>query len=276
MITDTNIAWGDQLGAQMSTYANLYYLARENNQELVWFEEMRDFRRRLLFLEAFEIPDRIIKKSTNLLGKMYCRRFRVKHTWNDTMHRMYNNRLGMFFDRIYRKIVRLKYKEFSQISSLQGNVHCCQELLSLDPMKSYDISSGLGTYQDWGKYYEEICEIFKFKDEIRVEGDDIWEGLPIGAKEAVSIHFRKTDFLLLASLNLTIDYYKTAVSNFDKSNSVFLVFSDDIELCKKEQWLSDYDIIYMPERAAAIDLYLMTLCQHNIIANSSFSFWGGY
>ena len=38
MITDSRIAFGDMLGAQMNTYAGLYYIAKENNYKLVFWE----------------------------------------------------------------------------------------------------------------------------------------------------------------------------------------------------------------------------------------------
>ena len=44
MITNTKIAFGDQLGAQMTSLACLYYIAKENNQNIVFFEELKNFK----------------------------------------------------------------------------------------------------------------------------------------------------------------------------------------------------------------------------------------
>lgn len=57
MITNSIIAYGDQLGAQMSTMANLVYLAKENNQDLCFYNEFKNFRRRFLILENFKVQN---------------------------------------------------------------------------------------------------------------------------------------------------------------------------------------------------------------------------
>lgn len=54
MITNTMLAWGDQLGAQMMTYAKLYYVARENEQELILLSGLKEFRRGYQFLDVFK------------------------------------------------------------------------------------------------------------------------------------------------------------------------------------------------------------------------------
>jgi hypothetical protein len=53
-----------------------------------------------------------------------------------------------------------------------------------------------------------------------------------------------------------------------------LVFSDDIEWCKKN--MNDKRMIFVEETDDYKCLMLMGLCDANIIANSSFSFWGAY
>jgi hypothetical protein len=55
-----------------------------------------------------------------------------------------------------------------------------------------------------------------------------------------------------------------------------LVFSDDIEWCQKN-FLAQYDKIhYVTGLKDWEELYLMSLCTNNIVANSSFSWWGAY
>ena len=55
---------------------------------------------------------------------------------------------------------------------------------------------------------------------------------------------------------------------------VILVFSDDIKWCK-ENFIGD-NFIFVENEKDYIDLYLMSMCNHNIISNSSFSWWGAW
>jgi hypothetical protein len=59
-----------------------------------------------------------------------------------------------------------------------------------------------------------------------------------------------------------------------------LVFSDDIAFCKEyfEKYFDDYpeDFHYISGTDSVEDIRLQSLCFGNIIANSSFSWWGAY
>ena len=92
---------------------------------------------------------------------------------------------------------------------------------------------------------------------------------------AVSIHVRRGDYLAKHDRHpvQSIDYYKQAMQYFD-SSSIFYIFSDDIEWCKENFKGSQFTFI--EDNADYIDLWLMSLCDHNIIANSSFSWWGAW
>ena len=97
-------------------------------------------------------------------------------------------------------------------------------------------------------------------------------------KSSVSIHVRRGDYLNLSSLyyNLDICYYTKSI-NFinDKLNSenTFFVFSDDIKFAKV--MFKDLNVIFVDNTDNAVEeLFLMTKCDHNIIANSTFSLWG--
>lgn len=131
----------------------------------------------------------------------------------------------------------------------------------------------LAHFRIGGGVISDLTARLRFKEEIKRQGDMIWEELGI-EKEAVSVHFRRTDYLELSSLNLSLDYYRRAVSCFNMEKSVFVVFSDDIEGVKELPFIEGSEVIYMSAHSAAVDMYLMTLCKHNIIANSTFSFWG--
>ena len=96
-------------------------------------------------------------------------------------------------------------------------------------------------------------------------------------KETVSIHVRRGDYENLSDyhVNLPASYYLDAMACFD-TNVRFIVFSDDIEWCKKKITLLNTDVEFITDEPDWMDLYLMTWCNHNIIANSTFSWWGAF
>jgi hypothetical protein len=90
----------------------------------------------------------------------------------------------------------------------------------------------------------------------------------------VSLHVRRGDYLKFSEYhyNLSVDYYLNAIDYF--SGSKFLVFSDDIEWCK--QHFKGPQFVFVEQETDYVDLYLMSLCTHNIISNSTFSWWAAY
>ena len=284
MITDSLIAYGDQLGAQMSTMANLVYVAKENKQDLCFYKELKRFRRRFLIFETFTIPN---KKNAELQIKLirhlflpifeiYCFQFRAKSKVKSvaSYKRMYKERLLNLIDKCFYHGCRLFYPNFKVLNGKNG-VHCDELLLKLDSHKNYDIHSGFGTYKDWKKYEDVLLDLYHFKDEIILQGNEIYKSLHT-SKPTVAIHFRKGDYLIVSSLNLTLDYYKKALKYFDKEKYELVIFSDDIESCKNAGIFDGYEVHYMESHPAGVDMYVMSLCDNNIIANSSFSFWAAF
>jgi hypothetical protein len=95
----------------------------------------------------------------------------------------------------------------------------------------------------------------------------------------VSIHVRRTDYLSLSHihLNLSSEYYSNAISHFSTENSIFIIFSDDVTFIQNEplfQNLPHKIIIDNPDDEYCF--WLMSACTHNIIANSSYSWWASY
>jgi hypothetical protein len=97
---------------------------------------------------------------------------------------------------------------------------------------------------------------------------------------------RRGDFLNLKSANLfhgvlPIHYYRLAIDYIIKktTNVTFFIFSDDMAWCKTNfNFISSK--VFVDGSALGIstheELILMSYCQHNIIANSSFSWWGAW
>jgi hypothetical protein len=103
--------------------------------------------------------------------------------------------------------------------------------------------------------------------------------------DAVAIHVRRGDYVTNQSANVfhglaPVDYYKQSIQYMrDKVSSPrFFVFSDDIAWCRQNLPLGE-DAVFVEGNSgkqAYEDIRLMQACKHNIIANSSFSWWGAW
>tara|TARA_R110001599_G_scaffold48399_2_gene139339 strand:- start:2245 stop:3762 length:1518 start_codon:yes stop_codon:yes gene_type:complete len=95
-------------------------------------------------------------------------------------------------------------------------------------------------------------------------------------KDFVSIHVRRQDYLESSGYHnvLPIEHYKKCISYFD-CDEKFLIFSDDIEWCKKNfSFLKNAE--YSTCSKDYEDMILMSTCKSNIIANSTFSWWSAW
>ena len=90
----------------------------------------------------------------------------------------------------------------------------------------------------------------------------------------VSLHVRRGDYLNHPNTHpqLSLNYYNNAMDKFPGHN--VLVFSDDINWCKHH--LNRSNTHFIENNTDVIDLYLMSLCNNNIITNSTFSWWGAW
>jgi hypothetical protein len=95
-------------------------------------------------------------------------------------------------------------------------------------------------------------------------------------EDTCSIHVRRGNYVERQYFHplQTIEYYKQSIYIIGEEK-LFLIFSDDIEWCKINL---DFikNKIFINENLDYQDLYLMSMCNHNIIANSSFSWWGAW
>ena len=111
----------------------------------------------------------------------------------------------------------------------------------------------------------------------------------IGDSKTISLHIRRTDYIKLQHAHVvqSINYYKNAIQILSQklkniNDYTFLIFSDDISWCKKQPFFNNLQNIKFVENSDSeepvevFQLYLMSMCNHNIIANSSYSWWGAY
>ena len=124
----------------------------------------------------------------------------------------------------------------------------------------------------------QILEEFTLKN---IGGDNISDLVKdITNNVSVSLHIRRGDYVSNYShyyYTQTPEYYYKAITLIkDKYPKIkAFIFSDDIEWAKETIKL-DIEVFFVKPNTSYEDIYLMSLCQHNIIANSSFSWWGAW
>lgn len=186
------------------------------------------------------------------------------------MHIIPHKHYSYYIDNIFRKVtfqdkenINFYYSEpnfsFSGIPSHQGNV----EISGYFQSEKYFINSR-----------NEILELFEPDEKTKIKIDSFFEQF----KEipTCSIHVRRGDYINAQNYHCLqeLEYYKNSI-NLIGDNNHFLIFSDDISWCienfsflKEKTFISsflDYE-----------QLYLMSLCNHNIITNSTYSWWGAW
>lgn len=94
-------------------------------------------------------------------------------------------------------------------------------------------------------------------------------------KNTVSLHIRRGDYLASQDHHpvCSLDYYNDCLNELSDVDSI-LVFSDDKDYAKKT--FTQKKVTIIQDEKDYIDLYLMSMCKHNIIANSSFSWWAAW
>jgi len=104
----------------------------------------------------------------------------------------------------------------------------------------------------------------------------------ISNRQSICIHIRRGDYVdvHIAHGICNLDYYQKCIEAIAKQVKAptFFVFSDDPQWCKDNLKL-DFPTTYVNHntgQTAYEDMRLMSQCKHNIIANSSFSWWGAW
>ena len=235
------------LGNQMFQYA--FYLAHKAKHRFsVYFYDIFEAQRAHQGFEIFKI--------FNVHGETWCR----------LTNRIYHSRLRKYL-----------FRRFERCDELNDWTY---DIKALEPSHSTIYE---GFWQSY-KYYLGIEEIirksFTFRAELLSEQT---RELASRLKEinSVSIHVRRGDYLNQDGMNfvMPIAYYRNAIRymNSHVDNPQYVIFSDDIEWTINELALKDTIFVdWNKGKDSWQDMYLMSQCKHNIIANSSFSWWGAW
>jgi hypothetical protein len=152
--------------------------------------------------------------------------------------------------------------------------HFCPDMFTVP-----DQTNLMGYFQS-EKYFEHCSDLilgyFQFDKEIKKQAENNFPKFPVKL-EYVSIHLRRGDYAGLQQFHpvMDADYYFDAMTQFMDGDYCFLIFSDDISYAK-ELFGEQENIVYIEGNDPAVDMCMMTMCDHNVIANSSFSWWGAW
>jgi hypothetical protein len=173
--------------------------------------------------------------------------------------------------RIKRKLFGKNQQLFSEIYS---NTYCFKPDI-------FKFKSGyIDGYWQTEKYFSDIkptlLNDFKFPAFNDEKNAQLLETM--SKYYTVSIHVRRGDYLNGFPL-MTPEYYEKAMAVFNREYKqvFYIVLSNDVEWSKNNiQFENGVYVDWNTGRESYKDMQLMTLCNSNIIANSSFSWWGAW
>jgi len=175
---------------------------------------------------------------------------------------------------------RLKQKIYRYHHFVEEQFNFDEKVLNL-PRNTY-----LEGYWQSEKYFtgcqQEIRKVFTFKD----SPSSYYAALNEQTQKcnSVSVHFRRGDYInnpVIKSYHgeCTVEYYEQAIAKIRSlvPSAVFFMISDDIAWVKKQFAGQDHFVFVENGKGAGHeDMQLMSQCRHNIIANSSYSWWGAW
>ncbi len=142
---------------------------------------------------------------------------------------------------------------------------------------------GYWQHEEYFKDAEDaVRNAFSFPEWADIRNTELASRLRTGS---VSLHIRRGDYInhpLFQGI-CDLDYYKRAIDCMNKrvNPRLYCIFSNDISWCENNLsgLLADKEVVYVDWNKGAqshADMQLMGLCDHNVIANSSFSWWGAW
>ncbi len=137
------------------------------------------------------------------------------------------------------------------------------------------------------KYFKDIRSTLLKQFSIKGRPSSYMKDMEVKISEAANscfIHVRRGDYFHNKRVNKVhgvcgVDYYQNAAKYVQSQvgSLQYFIFSNDIEWCKENLKIDNATYMENQERASPHeDIYLMSLCKHNIIDHSSFCWWGAW
>lgn len=253
------------LGNQMFIYAASKGIAHASNQEL-YFDAKTGFKDDTKFKRTFALAEfnLDIKEASRFSSFQYP------------------------FGRVLRKISRVLNRCIPCVNMrfVRESIpfHYQSDIEKLAVLHSLYLEGYFQSYKYFDRIRESLIEDFKIPHHImksvQEEADFIINSpfvpIAIGVRRYSEM---KGDYGDLKVLDF--EYYDKSVRYITEiiSNPIFIVFSEDIDWAKDNLKLG-YPMYFVKPKSGVYspyqDIYLMTLCAHHIISNSTFYWWGAY
>ncbi len=260
------------LGNQMFQYAVGRHLAHLNKTELKLDLSFYDY------TPQNDTPREYLLGNFNIIGKP----LNQKETKKIKINNFHNK---SFLARAIRKILKIieeKKPIYKRKYIREPHFHFCP--LALKARSKKDIY----LYGNWQseKYFIGIEDIirkeFTLKNGFSKEAQNMLN--KIQNNNSVSIHIRRGDYVSNKNTNAFhgtcfLDYYYEAIKKIQEKikNPYFFIFSDDVLWAKENLKINKPLTLVSGSNIKDIEeMLLMSKCKHNIIANSSFSWWGAW
>ena len=248
------------LGNQLFQYAyalNLSYLTRKSIviDSCSGFEN--DFYKRKYVLNKFQITT---------INKLY--NHKSKNNW-------LINKVSRIYDLLFRSFINRKYIN-------EVNFHFDKKLLKINRKKEIHVEGYFQSYKYFDEISSEIKDLYKLQNKYKSKDFYEFEN-KIKNSDSVAVHIR--DYSLNGSNNddltyksCSSDFYKKSVDLIKNKfkNPLFFIFSDNLNFAKSVYPHINSNSIFVSNLSDCEDLTLMSYCNHNIISNSSFSWWGAW
>ena len=172
------------------------------------------------------------------------------------------------------------FKDFVDIAP-KANMAFDADIFNLDKYTNYNITELLHIYRYWWDVCREDVANWNWKTQYFQSAQDQYNNIKLFGKETVAIHVRRGDYTLPQHhhfCQLDHDYYWNALQYFlqDIDRYQFIVFSNDIQWCRQNLIEEGEIVTFLEPGEDFNDLVLMSLCNHNIVANSSYSWWAAF
>lgn len=153
-----------------------------------------------------------------------------------------------------------------------------ESFFNLEQDKSYFLYGVFANYKYFDDMKDAVIRAFHFP---KIEdAQNCYYRELIQKSNSVSIHIRRGDYIQERVPLPSEKFYDDAMSILQNQveDICYFVFTDDVEYAK-EKFLHMKNVYLIEGNGGPNsyrDMQLMSLCKHNIVANSTFSFWGAY